>query len=97
MSVSVLRFLCTIYLNNALFFQSPPFVFRVEDVNGTHYEGYAIDVLQRVAEELDFNYELIEPQDGLFGVKLENGSWNGIIRDILAGVKKNLILVYVKL
>ena len=68
--------------------QSPPFVFRVTDENGTHYEGYAIDVLKEIAQRLHINYRFTESSDGQYGLRQPNGSWNGIIGDILAGVRR---------
>ncbi|XP_070180273.1 ionotropic receptor 25a-like [Littorina saxatilis] len=65
--------------------ESPPFVFRTDDENGTHYSGYAIDVLDEITKRMNISYRFIEPSDGMFGARLPNGTWNGVIGDILSG------------
>jgi hypothetical protein len=70
---------------------------KITDENGTHYEGYAIDVIQQVAERLELKYSFTDSSDGQFGVSLSNGSWNGIIGDILAGVSSLQTMVIIVL
>lgn len=35
---------------------------------------------------LDFNFEIYFVYDGKFGIKKENGEWNGMIGEFLVGV-----------
>ncbi|XP_050359443.1 ionotropic receptor 25a [Nymphalis io] len=49
------------------------------------YEGYCIDLIDKIAEEMGFDYEIITPKSGTFGRRLPNGSWDGIIGDLMAG------------
>ena len=67
--------------------QSPPFVFRVTDENGTHFEGYAIDVFEEISRRLDLAFRYIPTSHSHFGVRLANGTWTGIVGDIMCGVR----------
>ncbi|KAJ0170035.1 hypothetical protein K1T71_014641 [Dendrolimus kikuchii] len=49
------------------------------------YEGYCIDLIDKIAEALEFDYEIITPKSGGFGQKLPNGSWNGVVGDLMHG------------
>ena len=51
------------------------------------FEGFAVDLLQRVADMLHFDFEIYLVHDGKFGSRLENGEWNGLIGELLAGVR----------
>lgn len=48
-----------------------------------------MDLLENVAEELEFDFQLYIVSDGLFGTKTisENGEqkWNGIVGDLVSG------------
>nr|QGW50292.1 ionotropic receptor 8a [Chouioia cunea] len=53
--------------------------------DGTYvYEGYCIDLIDRLAEMMDFDFDLVIPQDGEFGQKV-NGFWNGLVGDLSKG------------
>ncbi|CAK5120295.1 unnamed protein product [Meloidogyne enterolobii] len=51
---------------------------EIEDDNSL-YEGFCIDLLREMAKLLNFTYELVEVDDGAYGVEDEYGHWNGII------------------
>lgn len=50
------------------------------------WEGYCIDFVQKLSEEMQFDYDLVIPEDGEFGKKLPNGEWSGVIGDLAKGV-----------
>lgn len=50
------------------------------------WEGYCIDFIQKLSEEMQFDYDLVVPDDLEFGRKLPNGEWNGLIGDLAKGV-----------
>lgn len=54
------------------------------------YEGYCIDLLNKLAENLHFTYEIHTSPDGLYGAELENGLWDGLIGELIYGVSKDL-------
>ncbi|EFN81309.1 Glutamate receptor, ionotropic kainate 5 [Harpegnathos saltator] len=49
------------------------------------WEGYCIDFIQKLSEVMQFDYELVIPEDQDFGKKLPNGEWNGLIGDLARG------------
>ncbi|XP_076458894.1 glutamate receptor ionotropic, kainate 3-like [Babylonia areolata] len=62
-----------------------PFTQRL-DQNGTvRYQGICMDILNELAFRLNFSYVILEPEDGLYGVQNDNGSWNGLVAMILRG------------
>ena len=47
------------------------------------YEGFGVDIIQKLSEMLGFNYTFKEQQDGAYGALIkETGEWNGMIREI---------------
>ncbi|XP_025995684.2 LOW QUALITY PROTEIN: glutamate receptor 4 [Solenopsis invicta] len=49
------------------------------------WEGYCIDFVQKLSDEMQFDYDLIIPEDQEFGKKLPNGEWTGLIGDLARG------------
>lgn len=64
---------------------------HTERFGNDRYRGYCIDLLNKLAKKLQFNYVLKEVSDGQYG-KIQNGSWNGMIRELLDG-KADLAIV----
>ena len=50
------------------------------------YKGFSIDVLDALAKTLGFKYNIYQVGDGKYGVALPNGSWNGMIGEIIGKV-----------
>ncbi|KAK3801143.1 hypothetical protein RRG08_006863 [Elysia crispata] len=49
------------------------------------FEGFSIDLIEYVAKELEFDYELYLVHDGKFGSQMPDGRWNGVIGELIAG------------
>ncbi|XP_064602759.1 probable glutamate receptor [Liolophura sinensis] len=62
----------------------PPHVSRKQSDNNSLH-GIDIDILDELANALNFKYILMEPEDGLFGAKLSNGSWSGVVGMVSKG------------
>ena len=52
------------------------------------YEGYCADLVQKIAEEINFEYELKEVADGNYGAPIGDGSdtWNGMVGELIERV-----------
>ncbi|GFO24576.1 glutamate receptor, ionotropic kainate 2 [Plakobranchus ocellatus] len=64
----------------------PPFVYKYESANGTGqpmYDGYCIQMLQSLAEEMDFDYTIYDVET--VGSMDEDGNWDGAIKELLEG------------
>ncbi|XP_017869287.1 PREDICTED: uncharacterized protein LOC108617928 [Drosophila arizonae] len=49
------------------------------------WEGYCIDFIKRLAEKLNFDYEIVAPVQGHMGERNERGEWDGVIGDLVSG------------
>ena len=50
------------------------------------YQGYCFDLLNELARNLKFTYEVYPSPDGLYGAETENGTWDGMIGELLCQV-----------
>ncbi|KAL4230474.1 hypothetical protein ACF0H5_010856 [Mactra antiquata] len=66
-----------------------PFCMKKRDydvrIGNDRFEGFAVDLIREVADMLDFKYELYLVHDGKFGSKRADGSWDGMIGELLHG------------
>ena len=55
---------------------------------GDHlYEGYLIDLMDEIAKQLKFKYQLYEPPDGFYGAyNKKTKKWTGMIQELIIGV-----------
>lgn len=70
------------------FKQEEPFVMVAENILGQpkRYKGFSIDVLDALAKILGFKYDIYQVGDGKYGSALSNGSWNGMIGELIGKV-----------
>ncbi|KAM0725746.1 Ionotropic receptor 25a [Formica fusca] len=61
--------------------QHPPFM-MYDNETGSWY-GFCIDLLDAIRETVPFEYEVREVEDGQYGSLKENGTWNGMIRELI--------------
>ena len=45
-------------------------------------KGYCIDLLEKIATEMKFDYEIVASQH--YGAKI-NGTWNGVVGNLISG------------
>ncbi|XP_053972088.1 ionotropic receptor 25a [Hylaeus volcanicus] len=58
----------------------------MKDENGKEmWDGYCIDFIKKLSEEMQFDYDIVVPEDREFGKKMANGQWNGLIGDLSKG------------
>lgn len=51
-------------------------------------QGYCIDLLALIQEQLGFTYDLYLAPDGQFGAMDANGNWNGLIGELVMGIER---------
>ena len=67
----------------------PPIAFLKEDcsenvTSPSCWTGWNPDIMKRLAEDLNFTYEFVQPEDGKYGsFHKDTNSWTGIIKDII--------------
>ena len=60
-------------------FEYPPFIYKEDQ----KYQGYEVQILEDLAQAVNFTYEIHNPSDGLlWGSILPNGTPTGLIRDM---------------
>ena len=66
--------------------QEPPYVDEkpgtTSDDGNEHYEGYIPDLMKKIAQKANLQYELQLVPDGKYGSD-EGGSWNGMIGQVI--------------
>ncbi|XP_071094843.1 glutamate receptor ionotropic, kainate 3-like [Haliotis cracherodii] len=58
--------------------ESTLYILKSIDNGTTHYKGYAIDILDTIANVLNFSYSITEPQDKSWGLPV-NETYDGIV------------------
>ena len=59
------------------------------DENGketTEYEGFCVDLAEKIAEVVNFDYVIKPVKDNRYGNKDENGTWNGMVGELVGRV-----------
>ena len=58
-------------------------IIKQEEDGTISYEGFCIDLFEQLAKMLHFTYEIYPSPDGQYGGKTENGTWNGMIGELV--------------
>nr|XP_053651462.1 probable glutamate receptor [Cherax quadricarinatus] len=62
----------------------PPHVVVTEDASGRlSIEGPLANLLDTLAASLNFTYHIVKPADGSWGAKFKNGTWSGMVGQVL--------------
>lgn len=71
--------------------QENPYVMLREnqqDLQGNdRYEGFCVDMLKELAHILKFNYRIRLVDDGIYGVPGANGTWTGMVGELMSRVR----------
>lgn len=60
-----------------------------QDFQGNdQYEGFCVDMLREVADILKFSFRIKLVDDGLYGAPEPNGSWTGMVGELINRVRK---------
>jgi len=55
---------------------------EVERFGNDRFEGYCADLAKAICRELGIEYELRLVKDGVYGEKMNNGTWNGMVGEL---------------
>lgn len=55
------------------------------------YEGFCVDMLKELAEILRFKYKIHLVGDGVYGVPEANGTWTGMVGELIARVRREQV------
>lgn len=73
-------------------FQENPYVMlrsNHQELEGNdRYEGFCVDMLKELADILKFKYRIRLVGDGVYGVPGANGSWTGMVGELISRVCK---------
>jgi hypothetical protein len=56
------------------------------------YKGYCADLAEKIAEFVGFEYIIRPVRDGKYGQKEPNGTWNGMVGELVRHVSRVLLL-----
>ncbi|CAH0553818.1 unnamed protein product [Brassicogethes aeneus] len=62
--------------------EQAPFIIKDETAR-KGYKGYCIDLIDKIAESLKFDYEIQAVSDGKFGNMDDQGRWNGVVKELI--------------
>lgn len=58
------------------------------------YEGFCVDMLRELADILKFKYRIRLVGDGLYGVPGNNGTWTGMVGELISRVRLHLTQLF---
>lgn len=61
------------------------------------YQGFSIDVLDALSNYLGFNYEIYVAPDHKYGSPQEDGTWNGLVGELVFKVSICLFVTHLNL
>uniref|UniRef100_T1IYW2 Glutamate receptor ionotropic, kainate 2 n=1 Tax=Strigamia maritima TaxID=126957 RepID=T1IYW2_STRMM len=77
-----------IVYNVSVKFGPPYFMNRTSNevlTGNDRYEGYVVDLVEKVAQVANFSYRFVPVPDDQYGSRLDDNTWNGQIGEILNG------------
>ncbi|XP_076373999.1 glutamate receptor ionotropic, kainate 2-like isoform X2 [Tachypleus tridentatus] len=68
---------------------NPPYTMLKESAEllggNDRYEGYCVDIIHELSKQLGFSYRFKLVNDNAYGIKNEEGEWNGMIGELIRG------------
>jgi len=52
-----------------------------------YYEGFCVDLAEQIAHFVGFDYVIRPVKDGMYGAKYPNGTWNGMVGELVRHVR----------
>ena len=70
--------------------QREPFVNVTITEDGEEvFQGFCIDMMDKLSELMGFSYRISLVEDGKFGGQAEDGTWMGLVGDLVAHVSNS--------
>lgn len=72
--------------------QTAPYLMKKESKDGKEltgndrFEGYCADLAEQIARSIKFKYKIETVKDGAYGRADENGTWNGMVGELIDDV-----------
>lgn len=72
------------------FFQTSPYLIRRNGhfKGNEQYEGYCADLAKEIGNYLERDYEIIPVHDGKYGAVNDNGTWDGMVGELVDNVSR---------
>ncbi len=68
---------------------------EVDDAGNRLYTGYCVDLAKYISERIDnFSYRIVPVADAAYGSANESGQWNGMVGELIRGVRVAIRLVF---
>ena len=64
----------------------PPNSNGIPHVGNNRFEGYCADLAKKVFDIINVDYKIELVKDDRYGAKNENGSWDGMVGELVRGV-----------
>lgn len=78
--------------------QENPYVMRkanYQELEGNEqYEGFCVDMLKELSDILKFTYRIKLVDDGLYGAPEPNGSWTGMVGELINRVSLHTCFIF---
>jgi len=78
-------------INRELFQLEPYMMIAPSSSNtsrGVQYVGFVADIVRKLSEVVGFRYELYVAPDNNYGYRKSDGTWNGMVKELLSKVRK---------
>ena len=74
--------------------QQQPFINVTQTEDGDEvFEGLCIDLLNKLSDKMGFHYIIRLIADGQYGDQLEDGSWTGLVGDLVNQVSHSITMI----
>jgi len=60
---------------------------QMQQGNNNEFEGFIPDLLQKLSQRVGVTFDIKLVKDGKYGSRERNGSWNGMIGELVRGVR----------
>lgn len=59
-----------------------------KNLTNDDFDGYIVQFVEAVMNQLNLTYKIVPVKDGAYGGRKANGSWDGMVGEIIRGVSR---------